>query len=111
LIYFRVIQNILWIFGIFYDHLVHFVFVWFIFSSFGIMYPEKSGNPGCDFNNFLQRELGSMLWSPFSAKKLQFFSKTNLLIIVCPNKQILCSENFGDFDFLLQTCDLLKMIK
>jgi hypothetical protein len=22
------------------------MFIWYIFSSFGIMYPEKSGNPG-----------------------------------------------------------------
>jgi hypothetical protein len=33
-------------FGIFYEHLVHFVFIWYIFSGFGIMYQEKSGNPG-----------------------------------------------------------------
>jgi hypothetical protein len=39
------IWNILQTFGIFYDHLVHFVFIWFIFSSFGITYQEKSGNP------------------------------------------------------------------
>jgi hypothetical protein len=25
--------------------LAHFVFIWSIFSSFGIMYQEKSGNP------------------------------------------------------------------
>jgi hypothetical protein len=37
--------NILRIFGIFYDHLVHFVFIWYIFSGFGIMHLEKSGNP------------------------------------------------------------------
>jgi hypothetical protein len=30
---------ILWSFGIFYDHLVHF-------SGFGILHQEKSGNPG-----------------------------------------------------------------
>jgi hypothetical protein len=36
------IWNILWIFAIFYDHPVHFVFIWYIF---GIMHPEKSGNP------------------------------------------------------------------
>jgi hypothetical protein len=36
---------ILWPFGIFYDHLAHFVFIWYIFSSFGIMHHEKSGNP------------------------------------------------------------------
>jgi hypothetical protein len=32
--------------GIFYDHLVHFVFVWYIFSGFGIAHQGKSGNPG-----------------------------------------------------------------
>jgi hypothetical protein len=31
---------------IFYDHLVHFVLIWYIFSGFGITYQEKSGNPG-----------------------------------------------------------------
>jgi hypothetical protein len=41
-------------FGIFYDHLVHFVFLWYIFSGFGIMYREKSGNPG------------STVWLPLS---------------------------------------------
>jgi hypothetical protein len=39
------IWNILWRFGIFYAHLVHFVFVWYGFSGFGVMYQEKSGNP------------------------------------------------------------------
>jgi hypothetical protein len=37
--------NILWRFGIFYDHLVHFAFIWYIFSGFGFMYQETSGNP------------------------------------------------------------------
>jgi hypothetical protein len=35
-VYFMAIWNILWRFGIFYDHLVHFVFIWYIFSGFGI---------------------------------------------------------------------------
>jgi hypothetical protein len=35
----------LWTFEIFYDHLVRFVFIWYIVSCFGIMYQEKSGNP------------------------------------------------------------------
>jgi hypothetical protein len=39
------IWNILWTWGIFYDYSVHFVFIWYIFSGFGIMYQEKSGNP------------------------------------------------------------------
>jgi hypothetical protein len=29
--YFMAIWNILWIFGIFYDHSLHFVFIWYIF--------------------------------------------------------------------------------
>jgi hypothetical protein len=35
--YFIAIWNILCTFGIFYAHLVHFVFIWYIFYSFGIM--------------------------------------------------------------------------
>jgi hypothetical protein len=44
-IYFVAIRNILRAFGIFYDHSVHFVFIWYIFSGFGIMHQEKSGSP------------------------------------------------------------------
>jgi hypothetical protein len=45
-IYFRAILNILRIFGIFYDHLVHFVLIWYTyFSGFGIMYPRKIWQP------------------------------------------------------------------
>jgi hypothetical protein len=46
--YFMAIWNILWRFGIFYDRLVHFKFIWYIFSSLGIMYKDKSGNPESD---------------------------------------------------------------
>jgi hypothetical protein len=42
------VYNILWTFGKFYDHLVHFVLIWYIFSCFGITYQEKSGNPAFD---------------------------------------------------------------
>jgi hypothetical protein len=42
LIYFVASWNILQTFGIYYDHLVYFVHL----SGFGIMYQEKSGNPG-----------------------------------------------------------------
>jgi hypothetical protein len=33
-------------FDIFYDHLVHFVVIWYIFLRLGMLYQEKSGNPG-----------------------------------------------------------------
>jgi hypothetical protein len=46
LVYLLAIWSILRPFGIFCDHLVHFAFIWYIFSAFGIMYQEKSGNPG-----------------------------------------------------------------
>jgi hypothetical protein len=46
LIYCIAIWNNLQTFGIFYDHLVNFLFIWYIFSDLGIMYQEKSGNPG-----------------------------------------------------------------
>jgi hypothetical protein len=39
------IWYILWSFGTFCGHLVHFVVTWYIFSHFGILYQEKSGNP------------------------------------------------------------------
>jgi hypothetical protein len=40
------IWNILWTFGILYDHFAHCVFIWYIFSYFGVIHQEKSGNPG-----------------------------------------------------------------
>jgi hypothetical protein len=46
--YFMDILNILRTFGIFYDRLVHFVLIWYIFSGFGIMYQEKSYSPELD---------------------------------------------------------------
>jgi hypothetical protein len=45
-IYFMATWNILWRSDIFYDHLIHFLFIWYNFSSFGIKYQEKSGNHG-----------------------------------------------------------------
>jgi hypothetical protein len=48
LIYFMAIRNITMTFGIFYDHFLHFVFSGYIFSGFGFMYQEKSGNPVAD---------------------------------------------------------------
>jgi hypothetical protein len=52
----------LWIFGIFYEHSVLFVFVWYIFSSLGIMQQEKSGNPAWFWNEW-HFELGLPHWS------------------------------------------------
>jgi hypothetical protein len=46
LIYFRAFWNVLWTFVISYYRLELFVFIWYIFSGFGITYQEKSGNPG-----------------------------------------------------------------
>jgi hypothetical protein len=40
--YIMAVRNILQSFGIFYDHLVHFVFMWYIFSSLGITCTKKN---------------------------------------------------------------------
>jgi hypothetical protein len=37
--------NILWPFGAFCGHFVHFVVLWYILTSFGKLCREKSGNP------------------------------------------------------------------
>jgi hypothetical protein len=56
-VYFMAPWNILLTFGIFNDHLAHFMFIWYIISGFGIMCQEKSGNPastwGQDSGNFV----------------------------------------------------------
>jgi hypothetical protein len=55
LVYFMAIWYILWPVGIFYGHLVYFMailvyflVIWHIFSRFGMLHQEKSGNPGSD---------------------------------------------------------------
>jgi hypothetical protein len=63
------IWNILRTFGIFYDHLVHFVFIWYIFSGFGIMYREKSGNP--DPDTLFWRKSEPRQRPPFSFKRFE----------------------------------------
>jgi hypothetical protein len=60
LVYFKGSCYISWLFGIFHGYLVYFLAIWNIlrffgtfcdhygmyFSGFGMLYPEKSGNPG-----------------------------------------------------------------
>jgi hypothetical protein len=43
-----VIWSILRPFGLFCGHLVYFVAIWSIFSRFGMLFKEKSGNPEPD---------------------------------------------------------------
>jgi hypothetical protein len=60
LIYILVIWNTLLPLGIFYGHLGNFVVIWYIFHRFGILYQEKSGNPGKNPLKFF-----SAMWSFF----------------------------------------------
>jgi hypothetical protein len=46
LVYFMTIWSILLPIQTFYGPLVYFVVIWYIFLRFGILYQEKSGNPG-----------------------------------------------------------------
>jgi hypothetical protein len=45
---FRAILSISRPTGVFYGHLVHFVVIWYIFTRFGMLHREKSGNPVSD---------------------------------------------------------------
>jgi hypothetical protein len=46
MVYFKGIWSSLQPFSIFYGHLVYFVVICHIFPHFGVLYLEKSGNPG-----------------------------------------------------------------
>jgi hypothetical protein len=51
--YYMAIWNILWTFGVFYNHLVHF-------SGFGIVYQEKSGNPAVESKEGGKEKMGHL---------------------------------------------------
>jgi hypothetical protein len=60
-IYFMAIWNILRTFGKLYDHLVHFLSIWYTFSGFVITYQQKSGNPAAEPISKIQIPLVSTL--------------------------------------------------
>jgi hypothetical protein len=51
------------------DHLVNFVLIWYIYSGFGIMYQDKSGNPG-HYGHFINGRMHSILW--FGIRKMVY---------------------------------------
>jgi hypothetical protein len=57
LIYFMSIANILQTFEIFYDHLVHFVFIWYIFPVWVSCTKKNLATPVC----------GNLIFQPFRA--------------------------------------------
>jgi hypothetical protein len=67
--YFLTISSILRTLEIFFGHLVYFVVIWYIFPRFGILYQEKSGNPGTGLGYmiFLQADLVTLpeRWKPY----------------------------------------------
>jgi hypothetical protein len=80
------------------------VVIWYIFSRFGILYQERSGNPAVNLslslschsglackNRRKERRAGVNVmitffrhFRQFSAKKLAFSSKTNVIIKILP---------------------------
>jgi hypothetical protein len=42
--------------GLFNDHLVYFMDIWYIFPRFGMLYKEKSGNPSWDSKKERKKE-------------------------------------------------------
>jgi hypothetical protein len=78
--YFTDISDIFWPFGTFCVHLVLFVFIWYIFSGFGIMDQEKSGNSGLHFGPhtlFSQTHLVTLQWQQSSKTCLQTFFQSS----------------------------------
>jgi hypothetical protein len=65
------IWNISQTLGIFFDHLITFLFIWYIFSGFGIMHPEKSGNPaeGAPHGSTSRFSRLNLNWTFFVEKK------------------------------------------
>jgi hypothetical protein len=70
------ISNISRTFGIFKDHMVHFVFIWYIFSGFGIINQEKSGNPTFDVRCQSQKQTETKFFF-----LLSFFVSSSILIV------------------------------
>jgi hypothetical protein len=60
---------ILWPFEIFYGHWEYFVVIWYIFPRFGMLYLEKSGNPGF-FNSISTqtRKTQEQAFAPWSSE-------------------------------------------
>jgi hypothetical protein len=62
------IWSILRSFEIFYDLLVYFVLIWYIFPRFGMLCLEKSGNPGSHTHQVCPSLLREH-WSRFDSRK------------------------------------------
>jgi hypothetical protein len=80
LVSFMAIWHILRLYGIVYGRLVFFSYLVYVFYYFGILYQEKSGNPGLDplLNSFVGH-----IDFPFQEKKL-----SSICCINCPRKLI-----------------------
>jgi hypothetical protein len=68
LIYFMTIWSILQPLEMFCVHLVHFVIIWYISFRFGILYQEKSGNPG--------RRAAREVWPQYISEWHEYFETT-----------------------------------
>jgi hypothetical protein len=54
-------------FGVFCGHLVYFMVIWYIFSRFGMLHQEKSGNPALlalGKQPFIDRDSGAAMPVP-----------------------------------------------
>jgi hypothetical protein len=70
LIYCLAIRNILQTFGIFYGQQDHFRVIWYIFTRFGMLYREKSGNPVVEQQDLFSRHRPNISME-FPGSKLQ----------------------------------------
>jgi hypothetical protein len=99
------IWSILQTFGIVCDHLVYVVVIWNIFSRFGMLNQEKSGNPGLRYQKFQQ-----LFWSKRYYKTNQLTQVHNLDL--CRKQQLFVYNKRIFFpkssDFFAMTSDKIR---
>jgi hypothetical protein len=79
-------------FEIFYDHLLHFVLIWCIFSGFGILWQEKSGNPGMIRGNSLWKARQPGWRARAHLKVTTDFRYLSLVLVSDPDNDLLCHQ-------------------
>jgi hypothetical protein len=93
LVYFMAISFIVLPFGIFCGNLVNFTVVWYIFSRFGVLFQDKSGNPDAKASCILcyqaQKNCLVQWWQDSRAITLSLADERKLASMANPFRRLL----------------------
>jgi hypothetical protein len=95
LIYFMDIRNIFWTSGILSDHVGHWVFIWYIFSCFGVMNQEKSGNPDVATKTLLHLQLQLQIHTLINVYTVKAHTSTFIMHTGLQVQTFLCTSACG----------------